>query len=276
MTDTSAADTPTRGSQGTTGTSKKSKIVRLSQSDVPSFALEQALRVARAIADSYGYAPTRPIHVASAMGVTPSSSNFRGVTGAAVAYGLTTGAYNSAEIGLTPLGTRIVRPTSEGDDLAAQREALLKPRILGEFLRQYDNAALPQDAIGKNVLVEKGVPAERAEAVLALIVKSAESVGFIHENKGRKYVDLSGAESVASKTEDLPAEPQGSPVDAPLSPVEAPAGGGRHSVALSPGVHINIEIHIAADASSETVEDIFKNMRRYVLKPDDVTDDGRE
>jgi hypothetical protein len=30
-------------------------------------------------------------------------------------------------------------------------------------------------------------------------------------------------------------------------------------------IHINIEIHIAADASSETIEDIFKNMRRYVI-----------
>jgi hypothetical protein len=30
------------------------------------------------------------------------------------------------------------------------------------------------------------------------------------------------------------------------------------------GVHVNVEIHIAADASFETIEEIFRNMRRYV------------
>jgi hypothetical protein len=28
---------------------------------------------------------------------------------------------------------------------------------------------------------------------------------------------------------------------------------------------VNIEIHIAADAKAATVEEIFKNMRKYVL-----------
>jgi hypothetical protein len=38
-----------------------------------------------------------------------------------------------------------------------------------------------------------------------------------------------------------------------------------HQVSLDPGVRINIEIHIAADATPETIEEIFKNMRQYVL-----------
>ncbi len=33
----------------------------------------------------------------------------------------------------------------------------------------------------------------------------------------------------------------------------------------SPAIHINLEIHIAADATPDTVEEIFKNMRKYVL-----------
>lgn len=41
-------------------------------------------------------------------------------------------------------------------------------------------------------------------------------------------------------------------------------------VSTSPAVHVNIEIHIAADATAETVAEIFKNMRKYVLNnPDD-------
>jgi len=130
-----------------TSEAAKPKVARLSQTEVPSYPLDQAMRVVTAIADNYAYAPTRPILVASAMGMTPSSGGFRGMTGAAVAYGLTSGASNAPEIGLTPLGLRIVRPTSEGEDLSAKRDAVLKPRIIGEFLRQYDNAALPPDAI---------------------------------------------------------------------------------------------------------------------------------
>ncbi|HBX82601.1 MAG: hypothetical protein IPI13_11455 [Actinomycetales bacterium] len=45
------------------------------------------------------------------------------------------------------------------------------------------------------------------------------------------------------------------------------------SVSTSPSVHVNIEIHIAADATADTVREIFKNMARYVLdKP--IADDG--
>lgn len=37
------------------------------------------------------------------------------------------------------------------------------------------------------------------------------------------------------------------------------------SVTTSPNVHVNVEIHIAANATPETVRDVFKNMARYVL-----------
>ena len=42
------------------------KQARLSQSDVPGYSLDQALRVVQAIADNYAYNPTRPILVATA------------------------------------------------------------------------------------------------------------------------------------------------------------------------------------------------------------------
>ena len=243
----------------------KSKQARLSQADVPGYTLEQALRVVKAIADNYAYNPTRPMLVASALNMTPSSGGFRGMTGAAVAYGLTTGASNAPEIALTPLGLRIVRPTSEGDDVAAKRDAMLKPRVVGEFLREYDNAALPPEAIAKNVLLEKGVPVERLDAVLQLIVESATAIGFIHELKGRQYVDLSASASSRQLAVEAASATKQNESPLPLPPVSIAT---PPVVSVGPGIHINIEIHIAADASTQTVEDIFKNMRRYVLNPD--------
>ncbi|MGH8825141.1 MAG: hypothetical protein ACRDVN_11760 [Jiangellaceae bacterium] len=255
----------------------KKKRSRLLQEDVPSITLEQALRVPKAIADGYAYKPTRPLNVAQAMGMTPTSGPFRTITGAAVAYGITTGAAQAPEIGITPLGMRITRPTTEGDDIAAKREALLRPKIVGEFLRTYDNAALPTDAIAKNVLQEKGVPADRLDDVLQMITDGAKAVGFIREWSGKRYVDLAGPIATAD-SEDAAVVSQ----EAPVAPAVGHAPRGLLSraaapvaVSVGPGIHINIEIHIAADASSETVEDIFRNMRRYILTGDGQADDGQ-
>ncbi len=243
------------------GATKKPKA-RLFQEDVPSYSLEQALRVSKAIADNYAFKPTKPVNVAGAMGMTHTAGPFRAISGASVAYGLTTGAAQAPEIGITPLGMRILRPTTVGDDVAARREALLKPKIVGEFLRTYDGAALPPDSIAKNVLESKGVPSDRLEGVLDLIVEGAQAVGFIREwGGGRRTVDLASPVPSAEEVE-LPAPmfSKQQPISSP--PVHAPA---PVVTAVGPGVHVNIEIHIAADASSETIEEIFKNMRRYVL-----------
>lgn len=165
----------------------------VSQADVPAVSLEKALRIPKAIADNYGYKPTSPLQVGVALGIQPSTGGFRLLTGAAIAYGVTAGGYNADAISLTPLGMRIIRPTAEGDDLVAKREALLKPRVIREFLQKYDKAPVPRDEIARNVLVELGVPADRTEEVLQLIVESAGQLGFLQKIKDRTYVDLGGA-----------------------------------------------------------------------------------
>jgi hypothetical protein len=112
----------------------KAKRTRVSQSDVPAYSLADALRVASAIADNYASSPTKPLEVAAAMNLAPNSSHFKMLTGSAIAYGLTSGGYNAAEISLTPLANRILSPLELGDDLSAKREALLAPNIIGQFL----------------------------------------------------------------------------------------------------------------------------------------------
>lgn len=48
----------------------------------------------------------------------------------------------------------------------------------------------------------------------------------------------------------------------------------RVSVSTQPNIHVNVEIHIAADATAETVQEIFKNMARYVLNHPTTELDG--
>ena len=278
MADAKMTATPTTSTPGpATGSAAeepKKPRPRLLQEDVPGYSLDQALRVSRAIAENYAYKPTRPMNVARAMGMTPTSGPFRMITGASIAYGLTAGAAQAPEIGITPLGMRVVHPMAEGDDVTAKREALLKPKVVGEFLRDYDGAALPIDTIAKNVLHQKGVPTERLDDALEMIVEGAKAVGFISEYGGKRWVDLAGPAPTADVD-------NGPTTRAPTSVAASPVARGFPvpatppvAVSVGPGIHINIEIHIAADASSETVEEIFKNMRRYVLS-DGKADDGQ-
>lgn len=206
----------------------KTKRVQVSQADVPAHSLDDALRVATAIADNYASAPSKPLEVAAAMNLAPASSHFKMLTGSAIAYGLTTGGYNAAEIALTPLAQRILSPLEEGDDLHGRREALLKPRVVGEFLSKYNNSPLPPENIAHNVLSSMGVPKERAEATLKLIVDGALSLGLVQEIKGKKYINLSrrsGPAPAANSADVSTAVGPDLPTDLPASSPELVAEG---------------------------------------------------
>ncbi|WP_347110193.1 hypothetical protein AAHB33_05665 [Paenarthrobacter sp. S56] len=56
-----------------------------------------------------------------------------------------------------------------------------------------------------------------------------------------------------------------SPSHGSAAPDTAPPAPPRVEVSASPNVHVNVEIHIAANATAETVKEIFRNMARYVL-----------
>ena len=166
----------------------KTKRPWLSQAEVPGYSLEQALRIPMAIQENYAGKPTTPLRVASAMEVQPSSSRFRQLCNAAIAYGLTEGGNRAAQIKLATLGKRITHPTVEKDELVAKREALLKPRVIREFLTQYNGNPIPKDNIARNVLSDMGVPKDRTSTVLALITSSAEALGLIAEIRVRAKI----------------------------------------------------------------------------------------
>jgi len=173
--------------------SKAQRRSRISQTDVPAHGLTDALRVANAIAENYASDATSPLDVAAAMGLTPTSSNFKMLAGASIAYGLTEGGYNVSQISLTNLGRRITSPLEDGDDEQAKREALQKPRVIGEFLAKYDQKQLPRPDIAINVLATMDCPRERASDIFELIVSEAEALGLIQDIKGKKFVNLRGS-----------------------------------------------------------------------------------
>jgi len=175
---------------------------QVSQKDVPAYSLSKTLRIPKAIVDNYAKEPTKPLRVAEALNLSPNSSQFKMLCGASIAYGLTEGGYNAKEISLTELSKRIFAPLKEGDNVAAQKEALLKPRVVGEFLRKFDNSNLPKSDIAKNILEEMGVPSSALDKTWDLIVKEGQQMGIIRELKDKQIVDLEIMDVIAKKVID--------------------------------------------------------------------------
>lgn len=202
------AKSKTKASRTATATQKRAY---LKQTDVPSASLEDALRFPQAILDHYAGKPTAPLQVAKALNIDPRGSQIKVLSGAGIAFGLIDGGAQATSISVTDLARRILRPKEENEDLIAKREAVLKPRVFGDFLRRYDGHPFPRQDIALNVLEEIGVPREKAEEVLERIDGSARLVGFIEEIKGKSHVTLQGAagsQTPAEAQSDQRAEPE--------------------------------------------------------------------
>jgi predicted nucleotide-binding protein len=163
----------------------------LKQSDVPAASLEEALRIPEAMLEHYAGKPTLPLHLAKALNVDPNGSQLKVLTGAAMAFGLTEGGAQAAAISITDLAKRILRPTTEGEAEAAKREAVLAPRVFGEFLNNYNGHSFPRPDLAINILEGMGVPRNKAAEVLDRIETSARAVGYLIEIKGKSHVSLS-------------------------------------------------------------------------------------
>lgn len=167
----------------------KKRPGKVSQADMPSVSLSEALRIPIAIRDNYGLDPSTPVDVGVAVGIAPTSGGFRQLAGAAIAYGLTNGGYNAVEISLTELGERIVAPKVDGDDIVAMREAFERPRIVKEFVAKYDGKKLPtSDEVVKNVLHGMGVPFDATERVHALLRDGLQTHGYLRDVNGNQFV----------------------------------------------------------------------------------------
>jgi predicted nucleotide-binding protein len=183
----------TNGGDGAT----RARKAALAQTDVPSVSLKESLRVARALADELAKQPSTPLQVAAAMGMKPTTGFFRTLTAASLAYGITDAGAWAEKIGLSDLGRRIVSPTSDGDDVAAMRDAVMRPRVTREFLLKYSGSKWPRNEIGQNVLESMGVPAEQTKRALDLIHTDASDLGFITEINGTDFVEVTTASQAA-------------------------------------------------------------------------------
>jgi predicted nucleotide-binding protein len=183
---------------------KENKRSYFSQADVPSMTLDKAIKLAKAIVDNYASKPSTPLQVAKALDILPTSSSFRMLCGASIAYGLTKGGYAAETIELLPLASRILKPKKENDDILAKIEAFMSPRVVKEFLSKYDGAPIPKDTIAKNVLEEMNVPQDKLDYVHEIIMEEGQRLGIITTLKDKKYVEIPKGIDSIKKVENKP------------------------------------------------------------------------
>jgi predicted nucleotide-binding protein len=191
------------------GTVKKAseepgKRTYMQQSMLPKRKLRDAMLIPQAIVDNFGRSAA-PHQVAMAIDSSPTSSSWRDLTGAAIAYGLTDGGYNSDQITLTELGRRCVAPTSEGDEVRARSEAALRPLILRQFFEKYDRNKFPEEKIARNVLQHDfQVPSDRLDEVFDILKENGSYVGILHNTKTGLFVAIGNPEPSASISLEVP------------------------------------------------------------------------
>lgn len=249
------------------------KRSRISQTEVPAISLEKAQRVPFALAENYASHPTRPLDLASALDMTPSSGPFRVLCGAAIGYGLTDGGPNATEVSLTTLGKRLVTPTEVDDDKRAMREAALKPTVANQFYSRYDGSPLPPPNIAQNVLATLSVPVDRTADVYELLLDNARFVGFLKRIKDKDYLDIGGplgapaaASSPVSDDADdgvLYAEPEVERAPASEVPAAAPVPGPTKNA-----------IFVGHGGNKKPMEQLVKILNEYGIPHKEAVDEA--
>jgi hypothetical protein len=101
---------------------------------------------------------------------------------------------------------------------------------------------------------------------------------FVAAGTGREtHLELDASKLAEFATGMVPTPgPEAIAPTVPAPPTAAPAPHAAPAVvSMGAGLNVNLEIHIAADAKPATVEEIFKNMRKYLIDgPESSADAG--
>lgn len=171
----------------------------------PRRALEQALRIPRAIRDHNGGKPWPAAEVAKALNIGAKSGNFFYLTSASKQYGLTEGTSRTSEISLTDLGRRAVYPDSPEQERAALKEAFLHVLVFRRVLEHYEGNNLPDKQYRENTLFTKfDLKPEVQDEFVDLLNKNSRFVGIGSTLKSSRISDMKISERPA--TEEAAAE----------------------------------------------------------------------
>lgn len=135
--------------------SEKKSRSKVAKRSYPRAPLEVCVRVAEIIKEKNGGNPWPPTEVATALGLSPKSSNLDLYTASGAQYGVTEGTRAAANISITALGREIVYAESPERELAAKRSAFLSIEPFAKVLQHYGGNQLPEKQYLSNTLLDK-------------------------------------------------------------------------------------------------------------------------
>jgi hypothetical protein len=164
------------------GSSRGGKAARVvvSAEQLPRKALEQALRVAKALRDVLAGGPAKWEQIASAMGIGAGSQHNKYYLWSAQGYGLVD--REGDEFSLSEVARRILAPTRAGEDKEAAVTALMTPVIFSRFFTDYNGSPFPaEEHIGNVLEVKYQIPRERVEEAKSLLRENGLFTGVLRQ-----------------------------------------------------------------------------------------------
>jgi predicted nucleotide-binding protein len=207
----------------------------------PKHSIEAMLVLPQKIQDEMGGKPMNRLLLADALGLSPSSSNFRDLLSSSNKYGFTEGNEKSDEISLTSIGTDATQGTDKSKRLRALRTAALRSPVFGQFFRDYANKRVPSpEMLPKILRAQYGVPVDLADECANLVSTNGRYVELIRDIGGSPHIlldaELSQLVATTGNDEGLVPASDAVPVlevpaeGPPASPISEP-----HRVTNTPG-----------------------------------------
>jgi hypothetical protein len=230
----------------------------------PPTPIEEARALADTIARSNAGQPMRRIDIFDVLGRSAESGPSRNLVTSSSGFGLTTGGYRAEILGLTDLGRRL---SVEGDQSAAI-DAVLQVDVFRSFFETYMNSQLPSEVAARSYLASHGVPADRTEMCLQLILENGRYAGLISQRSGSEYV-LSRQHAV----EAAEGTGQTGQQAIQLGVVRGRSLGRVTQSANQVPLQISIEIRLPESQSVQTYDAIFASLRKHFVDGDLETRD---
>ncbi|NLD45410.1 MAG: hypothetical protein GX657_18185 [Chloroflexi bacterium] len=147
-------------------------------------------------------------------------------------------------------------------DPKARISAVLCPDVFREFFEKYRDNVVPAAAAAHDFLQDRGIAAKSIARCYDLIVQNGKAVGLIAEQSGKDRV-LSpehALEQLGQVTKVAPDHGAHAPSSAPHTGTDEEDQAPREALqrdklpVSTPSLHIDVQIHIAADAKPEQIE----------------------
>ncbi|WP_037182173.1 hypothetical protein [Rhodococcoides fascians] len=236
----------------------------------PRHTLVQALRIPEAIYKQNGGNPATTKEAVTFAGGRSVTGAYQLEISSAKKYGFLK--LEGGKLALEERARRAIAPQSEGDKVAAFREAVLAAPEISDVYNFYRGENLPDSNFLVNALTDKfGIPADKTAEFLSILTDSLEQAELVDSSGDRPRLrDIGRDERHQFSSAETPNRPLGSPVVKGqgtcfvMQPFQAPLGGYYESIFL-PAIEQTGLSAVRADAdifgTGKIIDQIWRGIR---------------